>query len=182
MKEFSLKYEILEKKGIPIDENQLSYWGPINPNFSDSFLNMANVFLDRFYKSKPLINLKKIFSSFVELVQNVAEYNEKNELTKLSQSFMNLSIEDDYVSILTSNQILECDVSSVKTIFNELFSLKENEVLERHKKALLNNESLGLLMIKKLQNAEFYWELIKDNKNNNWLNVKLKVYNGDITY
>lgn len=161
---------------IPIKDNKIEYWGPINYNFSESFLNMGSAFLSsnpKLSKSK----CKKFFTSFVELVQNIAKYNETETENDYFHSYVNLHMYDDEVILRTANQIDESHVKSFKLKFDRIFAIPKVELIDHYKTALMEKESLGLIMVRGLEDSRLEWEIVKEAENN-WLIFKLQMSYG----
>ena len=159
---------------LPFTEDELEYWGPLNHTFCNSFLTMANSFFERFLEGMDIKTVKAVFSAFVELVQNVSEYNEDRLSPNIPASYVNVGIKDGHVMIKTANQLLAEDVKELKLRLENLDAYSEEELKDQYKTALLNNKSLGLIMIKKMQNAHLNWE-IHEQDNQHWLLVELKI-------
>ncbi len=168
---------------IPLDEEkELYYYGPLNDAFSDSFLVTAQEFLKANLKTESVKKRKSIFLALVELVQNVSEYNQKHFESFIPRSCTMLNIHATEVFIRTANQIVDEDVGAMKERFQKLLSLSEQELEEYHKDAMLNNKSLGLFMIRKMDNSQFAWKIQKDDENKTWLYLQLKTKYGDTTH
>lgn len=176
----SAPVSIDEKKKLfhlPFIEDELEYWGPLNHIFCNSFLTMANSFFEKFLEGKDIKFIKAVFSSFVELVQNISEYNEQNLAPNLPAAYVNVSFKDRFVLIKTANQILVEDVDSMNKRMQNLDASSPEDLKNQYKYALLNNQSLGLIMIKKMINAKLDWEINQRN-NTHWLLVELKIEYG----
>lgn len=174
--------KIQEKKelfDLPYHRDQLEYWGPFNHSFSDSFLTMGHSFLYQYFESLNNKVLKAIFSSFVEMVQNVSEYNEEAFTDNLPQSFIALRDEEDGIRIITSNLILEKDLAGVKTIFEQNSAIPEEDLEKEYKSKLMSNGSLGLIMLRKHKNSIFEFDFVKNPEGENWLNLELKINYGN---
>lgn len=172
-------YELIENDSItselPHTSNSLFYCGPFGHQFSDSFLTMSEVFFKRFFGGESVRKKKGTFSSFIELVQNVADYNEKEFLNDLPRSLISIKVLKREVVIVTSNLIKDNDVRELESKFSKIFSLNENELKEEHKLAILGGRSLGLLMVRKQEDSELYYEIRKDKNGDHWLNLQLKI-------
>jgi hypothetical protein len=162
---------------LPFVEDELEYWGPLNHVFCNSFLTMANSFFEKFLEGKDIKFVKAVFSSFVELVQNISEYNEQNLVPNIPPSYVNVSVKEDFVMIKTANQILLKDVDPMIKRMQDLDASTPEDLKEQYKYALLNNQSLGLIMIKKMSNAKLDWEINQQN-DTHWLLVELKIEYG----
>lgn len=176
---------IQEKKDLfdlPFHRDQLEYWGPLDHTFANSFLTMGDAFLKQFFGDNNAKALKPIFSSFVELVQNVSEYNEEEyDTADLPQSYINLRIENEFVVINTVNKIKDKDVDDLEKRLEDLFSSSEDELAEQRKDMLMGGGSLGFIMVKRLKNAEFEYNFKKGGNDENWLSLELKINYGSIT-
>lgn len=172
---------IAEKKALfklPYHKNQIEYWGPVNSDFCDSLLNMSHDFLKKFLFGVHIRHLKEIFSVFVELVQNIAEYNQIEFAESIPQSYINLVINDNTVLISTKNEIKEKDVTSVKSFLEGLINSSKEALKEKHREALIEGKSLGLIIILKMNNADFNFEILKDEQNTNWLSIETTINYG----
>ena len=69
--------QLIEKRkqllNLPFNKDQIEYWGPISNEFSDAFLGMGRLFLQQFLEDSHVRLVKGVFSSFVEMVQNIEE-------------------------------------------------------------------------------------------------------------
>lgn len=170
--------EIVQAKKLlrlPANRDQLEYWGPVNHSFSDSFLTMGHSFIYKnfsFIKSK---RLKEVFSSFVEMVQNISEYNEEDYQNEYPQSYIRLKGEEGQIIIDTINCIKDESLLSVKTIFENVSSLDKEELREEFKKKLMSSGSLGLIMLRKLSDSTFKYSITKDKSGINWLSIELRI-------
>ncbi len=171
--------QIIEKRKqqlkLPFHRDQIEYWGPISNDFSDAFLSMGRLFLQQFLVGVHVRLIKGVFSSFVELVQNIAEYHQIEFEENIPQSFVNLVIEKELITISTLNQVKEKDVVQLTELFEKLFSLSKEELKKAYRDSLFEGESLGLIMIKKLINSNLEWEISKDKEGINWLSLELKI-------
>jgi len=167
--------------GLPFHRDQLEYWGPMGHDFTNSFLTMGDAFLKQFFGNNNGKVLKPIFSSFIELVQNIAEYNEKEYSEDFPPSFVNLRIENQFVVINTANMIRDKDLEELESRLQYLFSSAEDELKEQRKDALLGGGSLGFIMVKRLKNALFEYDFKKGGNDNNWLSLELKINYGSTT-
>ncbi len=162
---------------LPLKEDELEYWGPLNHEFCNSFLTMGNVFFDKFFKDVDVKTIKTVFSAFVELVQNAAEYNVNHYQNNLPQSYINLKVRENFIQIYTVNQIEEKDVIALKERFEQLNKWSPEELDKNYKEALIKGKSLGLIMIKRMKNANLDWEIAERN-DKKWLAVELKINYG----
>lgn len=162
---------------LPLREDELEYWGPLNHTFCNSFLTMGNNFFEKYLDEMDMKMVKSIFSAFVELVQNASEYNEAHFESNIPQTYVSVKVNEGLVYIRTANQILEADVKALRDRLDRLETLTEDELNADYKDALINNKSLGLIMIKKMKNASFEWAF-EQNENQIWLSVELKIEYG----
>lgn len=162
---------------LPFKEDELEYWGPLNHAFCNSFLTMGNNFFEKHLIDLEIKTVKTVFSAFVELVQNAAEYNEENFQSNIPQTYVNVKVQDDTVFIKTANQILSKDIDKMISRLESLDTFTLDELKNEYKDALINNKSLGLIMIKRMENATFEWE-IQEYEGQNWLSVELKIQYG----
>jgi len=176
MSEIEIIKERKKLFGLPLQENEVEFWGPIDYDFSDSFLNMGNAFLSS-YSKLGYSKRKKFFTAFVELVQNIAKYNETETENNYSHSFVNLKMLDDKVSLVTANQIDAKHVEIVNAKFKEIFSTPKDKLPEKYKTALMNGESLGLVMVRSLEDSTLEWDVVKEGEEN-WLIFKLQMSYG----
>jgi hypothetical protein len=174
--------KILENKtlfDLPFKKDQIEYWGPLNHAFSDSFLTMCHTFLYQYFERLEGKLLKSIFSSFVEMVQNISEYNEKTFTNNFPHSYIKMRDVDGVIVINTANVILEKDFDSIKTIFEKNAQIPENELESEYKRLLLKSRSLGLLMLRKLKNSTFEYSFSEKSDGESWLSQELKINYGN---
>ena len=164
---------------LPYFKDQLEYWGPVNRAFSDSFLTMGHKFIYQYFGRLDSKYLKIVFSSFVEIVQNVAEYNEGSYEVNFPQSFLRLRDTGDKIVIDTVNSIKSEDKLEVQTIFERVFALPKEELQSEYKKLLLKGGSLGLIMLRKLKNSEFEYSFSENEEGDTWLVIELKMNYGN---
>lgn len=160
---------------LPTKRDQLEYWGPVNHPFADSFLTMGHSFIYNSFPSISSKRLKEIFSSFVEMVQNVSEYNEEEFKNNYPQSYIRLKGEEGMVIIDTINCIKDENLLSVSTIFEKVSSFNKEELREEFKRKLMSGDSLGLIMLRKLSNSTFEYHITKDEAEVNWLSIELRI-------
>jgi len=174
--------QLIEKRkqllNLPFNKDQIEYWGPISNEFSDAFLGMGRLFLQQFLGDAHVRLVKGVFSSFVEMVQNIAEYNQKEFEENIPQSFVHLMLDDNAIIITTINKIKEKDVPHLSQLLTKLFAMSKDELKKAHREALLDGKSLGLIMIKKIMDSELDWEINKDETGNNWFSLELKINYG----
>lgn len=163
------------KSELPHTSNSLFYYGPVCHQFSNSFLTMSESFFKRVFEGVGVKKRKGIFSSFVEMVQNVADYNEKIIDEYPPESLVSIKVLSSEVVVVTSNLIKKNDVVDVQSKFAKILSLSKNELKEEHKLAILGGGSLGLLMIRKQEDSELFYEIEKDKNGDYWLNLQLKI-------
>ncbi len=140
-----LKEEVLLNETImncSQQSNCLQYWGPVGHKFSNLFLITVNDFLQKYFENKSVKKIKQIFSSIVELVQNVADYNETNFLRGFPNSFIGVKVFESKVMIFTKNKILSDDVLSLKFLLSQITGLIGNDLESEYKDAILNGKSL----------------------------------------
>ncbi len=170
--------EIIEKRKklfhLPLKEDEIEYWGPVNNDFCNSFLAMGNAFFDRFLDKLDSKFSKTVFSAFVELTQNVSEYNEANFSDDLPQSYINLKVLSNSIFIKTANRILLEDVKPFENRMQKLESWNWEELRAEYKKALFEGDSLGLIMIKRMKDADLSWEIF-NKEDKYWLSLELKI-------
>lgn len=174
--------KIQEKKALfnlPYQKDQLEYWGPLNHSFADSFLTMGHKYLYQYFSNLDKKTLKNIFSSFVEMVQNVSEYNMGAFADNFPHSYIRLRDVDGSIYIHTANLILEKDLFSVKTIFEANAEIPEDKLVDEYKRLLFNSGSLGIIMLRKLKNSTFEYSLTKSPEGDNWLSLELKINYGN---
>lgn len=164
---------------LPFKRDQLEYWGPVTHVFADSFLTMGYKFLNQYFDEIGRQRLKSIFSSFVEMVQNVAEYNEKEFKDNYPQSYVKFKTDNKQVIINTANVIKDENLVEVRTIFEKIFSLDEDGLKIEHDKMLMNGGSLGLIMLKRLKDSSFEYIINKDEYGINWLSLELIINYGN---
>ncbi len=162
---------------LPLKEDELEYWGPLNHTFCNSFLTMGNNFFEKYLEEMDIKTVKTIFTAFVELVQNASEYNEAHFQANIPQTLVNVKVMNDHVFIRTANQILKEDVKELKDRLERLENLSSDELAADYKDALINNKSLGLIMIQRMKNADFEWAF-QENEDQIWLTIELKIQYG----
>lgn len=168
---------------IPLDEEkELYYYGPLNDLFADSFLVASQEFLKANLETENVKKRKAIFLALVEMVQNISEYGKKHIEGILPRSCIMLNIYDSEVVIRTANMVFEENSKAIEKRFKELVLLSGEELNQQHKKALLNNESLGLYMIQKMEDSDLSWKIEKDDNNYIWLYLQLNVRYGDAAH
>jgi len=154
--------EIKKRYNIPLKQDELEYWGPVNHQLSDAFLSMGQDFLESYLKKVPRIKRKKIFTAFIELIQNIADYNEKNAKQNAA-AFVKLSVEKNQIFIFTISELYNGDDIKVIEILDHIFNIKPAEIKERYKVALMNNKSLGLIMLRAMADSALSYEVKTDN-------------------
>lgn len=169
----SSSIEVMEE----LNENEMSYHGPFGNAMSDNLLSMTNLFLQEYFEGESVKMVKGVFSTFVELTQNIADYYEKY-FVKLPSCSIQLKVEQSQVFIKTSNYIRVSDVENIRNLFSKTFSLEGEDLKNAHKQAILNGNSLGLLMIRKMQDAEFNWEIDQQDEEKPTLTIELKISYG----
>jgi len=162
---------------LPFKEDELEYWGPLDHHLSNSFLTIANNFFTRYLGGQDIKTVKTVFSAFVELVQNVAEYNESKLENHIYPSYVKVGFHGHEVHIKTANQLLSKDVDLLRERLEGLESASSEELQQKYKDALINNKSLGLIMISRMDNTTLNWE-IHQQENQYWLQVALKITYG----
>lgn len=158
---------------LPMKREELEYWGPVNQQFSNCFLTMTNDFINREVKPKTR-KAKQVFISLVELVQNIAEYNQdafKDEVAP--DSYISLKLNKDEIVIRTANILIESDVLPLQAKFENVFSLGDTDLDQARDKALISGKSLGLYMIRKMNQSIFDWAISKDG-GRYWLTFELR--------
>lgn len=173
---------IQQKKKIfelPYFKDQLEYWGPVNHSFADSFLTMGRSFVYQYFSNLDHRRLKSVFSCFVEMVQNVSEYNEKSFTENYPQSYLCLKDGGDHIFIKTINKIKPEDKFSVQSIFEKAFAVPEEELQAEYKCLLFDGKSLGLIMLRKLINANLNYSFSQSGEGEIWLSVDLKIKYGN---
>lgn len=162
---------------LPFKEDELEYWGPMNHTFCNSFLTMSNSFFEKFMDGMEMKTVKAVFSAFVELVQNVAEYNESHYQDNIPQTYVNVRVNDEVIFIKTANQLEKEDAEAMRLRLEKLQSYDQEQLNQQYKEALLKNRSLGLIMVHRIKDAEFDWEIQKK-KDQFWLSIELKIKYG----
>jgi hypothetical protein len=174
--EIQHKKDILE---LPYKKDQLEYWGPINTSFANSFLTMADLFIQQYFTMLNAKVLKSLFSSLVEMVQNISEYAETSKTDGQYQAFIRVKGEDNQVVINTANRINSQDRATVEAIFESTFAIPKENLQEEYKKQLLSGGSLGLIMLRKLNNAKTEYTLTENEEGDIWLGIELKMNYGN---
>ncbi|MFT5666976.1 MAG: hypothetical protein ACI9DK_001164 [Vicingaceae bacterium] len=178
----NVQNDIQHKKdlfSLPYVKDQLEYWGPVNRAFADSFLTMGYKFIYQYFGNLDSKFLKSVFSSFVEIVQNVAEYNEGSFKDNSPQSFIRLKDLGGQIVIDTCNSIKPEDKLAVQTVFEKVFDLPKEELQAEYKKLLFKGGSLGLIMLRKLKNSEVEYSLSENDEGELWLSIELKMNYGN---
>lgn len=157
---------------LPIRNEELEYWGPVDTQFSNSFLTMGNDFIERYVSSKSKIS-KQAFMALVELVQNIAEYNALAFPDDTPDTYINLKVDEGEIQIRTGNQLKEEDLATISDKFESVFEMDKQALIIANKEAMLKGESLGLIMIRRMNSAAFDWE-IQTVKNLHWLVFELR--------
>lgn len=160
---------------LPYHKNQIEYWGPVESNLADAFLSMTSEFLKKFLLGVHGRHLKDIFSAFVELVQNVAEYNKAEFEEQTPPAYLSLVVEKSHVHLTTSNQIKEKDIPFIEGLINDLRNSSKEDLKVRHKEALLEGKSLGLILIMKMRNAQFDFKIEKATEDLHWLCIETTI-------
>jgi len=163
---------------LPLKNNELEYYGVVNYQLADSLLILTEKFLDKKFRNNERGLVKIIFSSFVEMVQNVADYTEKKLVADGLPSYLSLRIEANEVVLKTSNILISPDIDAIENRLSRLAIMGANDLMENYKKELFAGGSLGLIMLHKLKNSEFTWATENDPNNKNWLSLKLKINYG----
>lgn len=172
---------IAEKKKLfklPYSKDQIEYWGPVSDGFSDAFLSMGNSFLKNFLEGFHLRHYKEIFSAFVELIQNVAEYNRLEYTDNPPQSYLNLTVEKETVKILTINQVKKKDTDYLSGFFDELLGNSKEELKKKHRQALLDGKSLGLIIILRMKSSGLSYKIQQDESGTHWLSIETNIKYG----
>ena len=164
--------EIKEHFNLPYHKNQIEYWGPVKSDLADAFLAMTNEFLKKYIVGVHSRHLKEIFSAFVELVQNVSEYNQEAFGEILHSSYLGLVAGKNKVQLATSNLVKEKDIPFIEGLLNELTGSSKEELKSKHREALLEGKSLGLIIILRMQNATFDFKIEKTNEGHYWLSIE----------
>lgn len=164
---------------LPYQKDQLEYWGPVNHVFANSFLTMGHTFLYQYFNNLNHKFLKTVFSSFVEMVQNVSEYNEESYENNYPQSFLRLRDGEGYIHICTINKIKAEDKVAVQAIFESTFSIPTDQLAAEYKRLLFEGKSLGLIMLRKLANAKAEYSFTENEEGEIWLSVDLKINYGN---
>ncbi|MFT4755704.1 MAG: hypothetical protein ACI91R_000340 [Vicingaceae bacterium] len=164
---------------LPYIRDQLEYWGPVSHIFADSFLTMGYKFIYQYFGNLDSKFLKSVFSSFVEIVQNVAEYNEGSFKDNSPHSFIRLKDSGGQIVIETCNSIKPEDKLAVQTVFEKVFDMPREELQAEYKKLLFNGGSLGLIMLRKLKNSEVEYSLSENDEGEIWLSIELKMNYGN---
>ncbi len=164
---------------VPYHKDQLEYWGPVNHIFADSFLTMGHTFIYQYFSNLNSTFLKSVFSSLVEMVQNVSKYNEENCQDNLPQSLIRLKDGGGHVVVNTVNRIKLEDKLYIQSIFEKIFSIPENELFDEYKRLLLKGESVGLIMLRKLNNTNIEYSFSENQEAEAWLSIELKMNYGN---
>lgn len=170
---------IAEKKALfklPYHKNQVEYWGGVNHDFSDSFLSMTNAFLKNYLIGVHTRHHKEIFSAFVELVQNAVEYSLKEFENELPLCYFGLEAKKNSIQLLASNKLKNKDIDFVSSFIDQLQSALKDDLKAQYKDALLEGKSLGLILIMRMRNADFEYEIQEDHEKNHWLTIETTIH------
>lgn len=106
---------------LPIKKDEMEYFGRIDHQLSNAFLTMGHDFMQTYFKSLPRIMRKKIFTVFIELIQNIADYNEKYSNPN-QRAYVKLTVDNGEIIIKTVNFVIHSDVAELKLKFDKLHS------------------------------------------------------------
>jgi hypothetical protein len=168
----------IEKKkelfDLPFKQNELEYWGPTDREFSNSFLAVAKDFLERTSIEK--IDQKKIFTAIIELIQNISEYYELayENLACYPDVYFNVFYSNNRIEVKTVNKLKAEDVKALSELFDSIFSLSNSELEIERAKAIIKGKSLGLIMIRRMENAYFNYSIQRIGEDD-WLLFDLKI-------
>ena len=157
---------------LPYHKDQLEYWGPITPGLADSFLTMENTFIYQYFNNLDSTYLKSVFSSLVVMVQNVSQYAENSYGDVESQCFFRVKYGGQHILINTANRIILKDKLSVKTIFDSIFAIPEEELDAVYKKMLFTEGGLGLITLRKLNDSTLEYSFSEKKEGQNWLEIE----------
>ncbi|MEQ8910625.1 MAG: DUF6272 family protein [Vicingaceae bacterium] len=157
---------------LPIRNEELEYWGPVDTQFSNSFLTMGNEFIERYVSYKSKVS-KKAFICLVELVQNIAEYNAIAFKDNTPDAYLDLQVKKGFIQIRTGNILKATDVELLSQKFKAIFEMNQSALEAANKEAILNGKSLGLIMIRRMEGAAIDWE-IQAKDNTHWLVFELR--------
>lgn len=146
---------------LPIKKDEMEYFGPIDHQLSNAFLTMGHDFMQTYFKSLPRIMRKKIFTVFIELIQNIADYNEKYSNPN-QRAYVKLTVDNGEIIIKTVNFVIHSDVAELKLKFDKLFKLSATQLKEAYKEALVNGKSLGIIMIRNVENSFLNFQFNKN--------------------
>jgi|GEM_PF-1073392 hypothetical protein len=164
---------------LPFQKDQLEYWGPVDNDFADSFLTMGRTFIYQYFNHLDPTFLKTIFSSFVEMMQNLSDYNENHFENNEPKSYMLLEDGGKHFLITTINRIEAEDKATVQTIFQNAFSIPKDQLQTEYKKLLLTGGHLGLMKLRKVKNANLEYSLSENQEGETWLGIELKINYGN---
>jgi hypothetical protein len=172
----SQKMDITEWKKsfeLPINKDEMEYFGPIDHQLSSAFLDMGHDFMQSYFSNIPRTLRKKLFTVFIELIQNIADYNEKSS-NQNSRAFVKLTVDSGEIIIKTVNFVAKSDLENVKVLLEKTFELDEEDLQAAYKVALMNGESLGLIMIRSIKEATFEYKF-DSNETMNYLTFEYRM-------
>lgn len=150
--------ELKKSFKLPIKKDEMEYFGPIDHQLSNAFLSMGHDFMESYFSKFPRILRKKLFTVFIELIQNIADYNEKSS-NQNRRAFVKLTVDRGEIVIKTVNFVIKSDVESLRSKFEKVFALNKDQLNEAYKEALMNGKSLGLIMIRNIENESFGYQI-----------------------
>lgn len=168
--------ELKKSFKLPIRKDEMEYFGPINHQLSNAFLGMGHDFMVSYFSKFPRILRKKLFTVFIELIQNIAEYNEKCS-NQNDRAFVKLTVDRGEIIIKTVNFVIKSDVEELQAKFEKIFSLNKEQLKEAYKEALINGTSLGLIMIRNIENENFGYQ-IKAKDKASYLSFEFRMKDG----
>ncbi len=164
---------------LPYHKDQLEYWGPITPALADSFLTMGNTFIYQYFSNLDSTYLKSVFSSLVVMVQNVSQYAENSSGGVENQVFFRVKDDGQHILITTVNRITAKYMLSVKSVFDRIFAIPEQELDAEHKKMLFTGGGLGLIKLRKLKGKTLEYSFLEKKEGQIWLEIELKLNYGN---
>lgn len=165
-------------KPLGIEENRKEYWGPVSKDFTDAYLDALYDDI-RSSQIAEKRSHKKVFSALTELLHNVTNYNIDNFLDDIPPSYVSLEFLNKTAVLRCYNVVLESSVSEIQNIFGKLASIPKLGYDHIYRKKLLQQESLGLLLLNRNEGTGFHWEFCKEN-GKNWLKIIITVNYGCI--
>lgn len=165
--------ELKKNFKLPINKDEMEYFGPIDHQLSSAFLDMGHDFMQSYFSNVPRIFRKKLFTVFIELIQNIADYNEKSS-NQNKRAFVKLTVDQGVIMIKTINFVLKKDLEQLSKTLKQTFEIEGEDLQAAYKVALMKGKSLGLIMIRSIKGASFTYQ-IDSSEEANYLSFEFKM-------